>query len=336
MILSLALLLSAPVTSRDGQPSAPACTRAAIGADAFCDISGTRIHYVDWGGNGPAIVLLAGLGNSARIFDDLAPRLRRGHRVIAITRRGYGKSGDAADGDYSNARLVGDILGVMDGLGILRASFVGHSFAGGELATLGADYADRVERLVYLDAAYDRSAVPAIMAAMPPMPGPSPSDRASVATMTRWRAAALGVPATMIAADMRAVMKDTDGGAVSRTDPKTDAATLAGDIAAPPRYARIAAPSLAIYGSKDVAEQAPPSMTATQRRALIAFAVAKVRPWMLGARHQFLGAQRCGTAYVVPHGAHYIFLQYPAWTARTTLAYLASRYPCSFRAANAR
>lgn len=307
------------------------CDRASIGADAFCTASdGTRIDYIDWGGHGPAIVLLAGLGNSARIFDELAPQLTRGHRVIAITRRGYGLSADAAAGDYGNTRLVRDIIEVMDGLGIRRAAFVGHSIAGGELVTLGADYPDRVARLIYLDAAYDRTAVPAIMAGMPPIPGPTASDLADLPAITRWRSGALGVRSPAIASDLDATMRPASGAMRPRTLPAAAAAILAGDMASPPRYSRIQAPSLALYTSKDVAEQVPTAAPPALRHAVIAYSLEHIRPWMLREKARFVAGQHCGTAYEIPHSGHYLFLERPAWTARTILAYLASPSPCRF------
>lgn len=336
MIAVAVLLAAMPQAAPPAALAAPAgqkaeCSRAAMGTDAFCVASdGTRIAYVDWGGEGPAIVLLAGLGNSARIFDDIAPQLARGHRVIAITRRGYGRSGDAATGDYGNARLVGDILDVMDGLGIERASFIGHSLAGGELATLGAGHADRVARLIYLDAAYDRSPVPAIMAGLPPIPGPTPADLTDLSTMTKWREGALGVRSPAIGADLAAVMRQTPDGLKGRTPPDIAGAILRGDMASPPRYAQIQAPSLALYSSKDVAEQVPAGAGAATRRAVIDYSLGHIRPWMLREKARFQAQQRCGVAYEPGKSGHYLFLERPAWLVRTVLAYLDSDEPCTF------
>ena len=60
--------------SSSAQAEPAPCGPATIGADSFCPVGGVRLHYVDWGGTGPAIILISGLGDSARIFDDLAPR----------------------------------------------------------------------------------------------------------------------------------------------------------------------------------------------------------------------------------------------------------------------
>ncbi|NIM62021.1 MAG: alpha/beta fold hydrolase, partial [Acidobacteria bacterium] len=72
------------------------------------DSDGTRLHYIDYGGAGQAIVLLAGLGGTAHIFRGLAPRLAGRFRVVALTRRGHGKS-ERPDRGYELDTLVEDI-----------------------------------------------------------------------------------------------------------------------------------------------------------------------------------------------------------------------------------
>ena len=120
---------------------------------------GTRLHYLDWGGHGTNLVLLAGLGASAHTFDDLAPQLTDCFRVIAITRRGTGESARPNSG-YDVPSRTRDDIDVLDSLGIKSALFVGHSVAGDELTELATHYPDRVIGLVYLDAAYDRATTP--------------------------------------------------------------------------------------------------------------------------------------------------------------------------------
>jgi len=307
---------------------AASCVPAAIGTDSYCQLKSVRLHYIDYGGEGPPVILLAGLGSSAHIFDEFAPLLRPGHRVISVTRRGYGQSGDAADGDYSNDALVADLLELMDSLGIQRASFVGHSIAGGELATLGEKHAERVDRLVYIDAAYDRSDVPKLMAALPTLPPPSPADLATVASFAEWRQQALGVYSKAVAADVAATMVAGPKGLTPRTGQKTAAAALAGDIAAKAKWEDIAAPSLAFYSSKDVADQVPPEATPEQRQAFINYSVRALRPWMLRQEAEFLSRRQCGTAVEVPHSTHHLFLERADWLAKAISAFLASSTPC--------
>jgi pimeloyl-ACP methyl ester carboxylesterase len=290
---------------------------------------------VDWGGQGPAIILLAGLGSSARVFDDLGPRLARGHHVLALTRRGYGQSGPAPSGhgqaDYSNAALVGDVLGLMDRLAIAKASFVGHSIAGGELSALGADHPDRVDRLVYLDAAYDRTRALELTNAVPPGMAPTQADLASMPAFVRWRQGVLGSTARGVAADAEETMRASPAGAVSRTPPPVMLAILAGDVAVKPRYAAIPAPALAIYTSKDVPDQVPSSATPAQRRAIVDYFIRRIRPWMLRAQADFLEQKACGVALELPHSTHHFFLRSPEPAATLILSYLAAPAPCHWR-----
>jgi pimeloyl-ACP methyl ester carboxylesterase len=114
------------------------------------------LHYLDWGGKGPTLVLLAGLGDNAHIYDDLAPKLTSRYHVIAITRRGYGQS-SRPTGGYAVDSLVADDIAVLDHLKLDRVYLAGHSVAGNELTRLAVKYPSRVERLVYIDAAADRT-----------------------------------------------------------------------------------------------------------------------------------------------------------------------------------
>lgn len=112
---------------------------------------GVTLEVLDWGGSGEPIVLLTGLGDNAHVFDDFAYQFRDDHRVLGITRRGWGSSSHPSTG-YDVATRTRDDLAVLDALGIERAIFIGHSIAGDELSDLGADHPERVSKLVYLDA----------------------------------------------------------------------------------------------------------------------------------------------------------------------------------------
>jgi pimeloyl-ACP methyl ester carboxylesterase len=132
-----------------------------------------RLEVLDWGGTGPAVVLLAGSGGTAHVYDDLAPQLVERFRVVGITRRGHGASSRAADTmTYTLDTLVADIGTVLDSLGIRRASLVGHSIAGAEITRFAARWPDRVEKLVYLDAAHDFDGYDELLAANPSWPPP--------------------------------------------------------------------------------------------------------------------------------------------------------------------
>ena len=112
-----------------------------------------KLEVLDWGGSGRPLVLLAGLGNTAHVFDDFAPKLTSEYHVYGLTRRGFGSSSAPASG-YSADRLGDDVLAVLDALKIDRPVLVGHSMAGEELSSVGTRQPERVAGLVYLDAGY--------------------------------------------------------------------------------------------------------------------------------------------------------------------------------------
>ncbi len=87
------------------------------------------------------------------MFDDLAPAFTDRFHVIAYARRGHGRS--EAKPPYDTATLTEDLRGLMDALGISKASLVGWSLGGNEITAMAALHPDRVAGLVYLDAAYD-------------------------------------------------------------------------------------------------------------------------------------------------------------------------------------
>src|ERR1700723_1851306 len=66
-----------------------------------------KLEVLDWGGSGRPLVLLAGLGNDAHVYDKFAPKLIASYHVYGITRRGFGASSAPATG-YSADRLGDD------------------------------------------------------------------------------------------------------------------------------------------------------------------------------------------------------------------------------------
>lgn len=117
---------------------------------------GVTLEVVDWGGSGPPLIFLAGLGEDAHVFDLFAPRFKAKHRVYGISRRGFGAS-DKSDPDkfsYSATRLADDVLQVMAQLKIEKPTLAGWSIAGGELSSIGTRMPDKVAGLVYLEAGY--------------------------------------------------------------------------------------------------------------------------------------------------------------------------------------
>jgi pimeloyl-ACP methyl ester carboxylesterase len=116
-----------------------------------------KLEVLDWGGSGRPLVLLAGLGNSAHVFDKFAPKLSSAYHVYGITRRGFGASSaplPSGDAMYSADRLGDDVLAVLAALKLNRPVLAGHSLGGEELSSVGSRHPERVAGLIYLDAGY--------------------------------------------------------------------------------------------------------------------------------------------------------------------------------------
>lgn len=120
------------------------------------DTAPVKLEVLDWGGSGRPLVLLAGLGNTAHIFDKFAPKLTATYHVYGITRRGFGASSapSPSAATYSADRLGDDVLAVLDALKLNQSVLAGHSLGGEELSSVGSRHPKRVAGLIYLDAGY--------------------------------------------------------------------------------------------------------------------------------------------------------------------------------------
>jgi pimeloyl-ACP methyl ester carboxylesterase len=149
-IVVLALFLGlALVLRREPPPGPTGAWLATAGlAPRFETIGGVRLRYVR-AGSGPAVVLLHGFASSIVTWRDTMPLLARSHDVVAVDFPGFGESEIRPDLPPSAyPRLV---VGLMDRLGIARASLVGNSMGGGVAVVVAGRHPDRVDRLVLID-----------------------------------------------------------------------------------------------------------------------------------------------------------------------------------------
>ena len=123
--VALALLALSPARATENKTARYRATNSVVA-------NGVTQQYVDWSGKGETLLLLAGLGNDAYIFDSFAPRFTDKFHVIALTRRGFGGS-DKPGGGYDTATRVEDVRAFLDTLKIRRVVLVGHSLAGDEM-----------------------------------------------------------------------------------------------------------------------------------------------------------------------------------------------------------
>jgi pimeloyl-ACP methyl ester carboxylesterase len=137
----------------------------------FADAAGLRLHWVDWGGDGPAVAFIPGASQSGHLFGGMAEALADGHRVVGLAPRGHGLS-DTPSRGYTVRHVVGDLVAMLDHLGIGRAAVVGHSLSGTLATWLAAEHPERVSHVVYLDAALDYAGWGALQRRNPVRPPP--------------------------------------------------------------------------------------------------------------------------------------------------------------------
>lgn len=115
-------------------------------------------------GSGPPLLLINGLGASARDWGPTAERLEERFRVLSFDNRGAGRSA-APDEPMTLERLAEDAKAVLDAYGLDAADVVGYSMGGMVAQVLAAGRPDRIRRLVLM------ATHPGARAAVPSRPG---------------------------------------------------------------------------------------------------------------------------------------------------------------------
>ncbi|MGH7805170.1 MAG: alpha/beta fold hydrolase [Candidatus Binatia bacterium] len=118
--------------------------------DVFIPVNDLRLHVVDWGGTGRAVVIHHATGFHARVYDAIARRLVRHFRVVALDARGHGDSDKPIDG-YRWQGFVGDLAGLVEALELRGAIGVGHSLGGSTVAGVASRHPGTFSRAVLLD-----------------------------------------------------------------------------------------------------------------------------------------------------------------------------------------
>lgn len=284
-----------------------------------------RIEVLDWGGSGSPIVLLAGGGDTAHVFDDFAPKLTADHHVYGLTRRGFGASGFSPVG-YGADRLGDDVVAVMNALQLTKPVLVGHSLAGEELSSVGTRYPDRVAGLIYLEAAYpyafDDGKGPTfeqfqkLQAPQPPPPGPA--DLASFRALQLYYERVNGF--RFPEAELRARWESSADGQVTKQRNYPGYATILNGMK---KYMSIPVPALVIFANPHglgawVDNNTDPAVQQAANAYSAALAV------LVQAQENAL-KKGVPTARVVtlPGAHHYVFLSNPTDVLQEMRAFLA-------------
>lgn len=139
----LALACAVPATAQVAPYPADFTTREIA-------TNGTTLH-VRVGGSGPAVLLLHGYGETGDMWEPLAARLVRNHRVIVPDLRGLGLSAKPASG-YDKKNQAEDVAGLLAALGVDRVDVVAHDIGNMVGYAFVARYPARVPHFVLMDA----------------------------------------------------------------------------------------------------------------------------------------------------------------------------------------
>ena len=110
--------------------------------------SGIALSFAAQGDEaGPVLLLLPGPTDSWRSYTSILEQLPLSIRAIAVSQRGHGDSDKPAD-DYRVEDFAGDVVPLLDGLGVERAVLGGHSGSCLVARRVAIDHPDRVAGLV--------------------------------------------------------------------------------------------------------------------------------------------------------------------------------------------
>jgi non-heme chloroperoxidase len=152
--LALAATLAIGGFAAQTQASAAPNAAAAIASTYVAAADGTPLYVKDWGPkNGPVVVFSHGWPLNADSWESQMQFLaERGYRVIAHDRRGHGRSGQPWAGNTMD-QYADDLGAVLSALDVKRATLVGFSTGGGEVARyIGRHGTARVAKVVLVGA----------------------------------------------------------------------------------------------------------------------------------------------------------------------------------------
>jgi 3-oxoadipate enol-lactonase len=103
-------------------------------------------HRVEGPAEAPVLVLLGSLGTDLGMWEPQAAALRDEVRLVRLDTRGHGGS-PTPEPPWTLADLGGDVLALLDSLGIAKASFAGVSLGGATAVWIAAHAPERVDQL---------------------------------------------------------------------------------------------------------------------------------------------------------------------------------------------
>jgi len=281
----------------------------------------TTLEVIDWGGTGTPIFFLSGIGATAHIFQDFAPRFSDKYHVYGLTRRGFGASSKPVSG-YDINTLAHDILCIADSLRLKKIILIGHSFAGQEVTKFASTYPHRVEKIIYLDAAYDWTQMLSLYQNVPTTPEPTKEDFSSLEHDRKYLKEVTGV--LFPEAEMRAsFIFDKEGKYIGNVSPDSISLRIIAQLKKPD-YRLIKAKALAIYvKNTDIIGLFPSYSTfdtTNKNKADAHYQLMKA--FALNGQKAFTTGLTNGTIKELINANHYIFLSNPIETEKLIRTFL--------------
>jgi non-heme chloroperoxidase len=295
-------------------------------------VNGVKLHYLDWGGEGQAMVFLPGAGHSAYIFNDIAPKFTDSFRVLGLTRRGHGRS-DKPETGYDTGTLVEDLRLFLEARKIRQVILVGHSLAGDEMTRFAAKYPASVIKLVYLDAAYDRSQLSeslilSQLADVFALVAPSRRDLASMDSYRNWlRSKRHNLWSDALEADMHEIVIATPEG-IRPVMPSYVAQAIAkGTEESHPDYTKVKAPALSFYALSSMSSffWLTPDADARMRKKAQDFLDEYIIPNQRQQIERFRRDMARGRVVEMPNTSHFCFIDKQDEVVREMRAFLLTK-----------
>jgi pimeloyl-ACP methyl ester carboxylesterase len=113
----------------------------------YADVNGLHMYYEVQGEGSPLVLLHGGVQSIDLSFAGLIPELVGRHRVIGVELQGHGRTADI-DRVRTPAAMAGDVVALLDHLGIDRAHVLGFSLGASVAVELAVSHPDRLRSLV--------------------------------------------------------------------------------------------------------------------------------------------------------------------------------------------
>jgi pimeloyl-ACP methyl ester carboxylesterase len=200
----------------------------------YADLNGLHLYHEVYGAGTPLVLLHGGMLTIDLSFAGLIPDLAERHQVIGVEMQGHGRTADI-DRPITPAAFAGDVVALLDHLGLDRAHVLGHSLGAATALELAVRHPGRV-----------RSVVAASASVRPEGMHEDLTDPAKQATSTR-------MPTQQDFEDFRDAYQRLSPHPEHFQDFLTLLSTTAADLQGwtDPELAGITAPTLLVLGDRD-------------------------------------------------------------------------------------